>query len=504
MAMELSNVVILYPPQLEHMAKELQNTLGVQALICTTNVAAVPADASPDGSTAGIFFDAFPCASGELPNIRVHGALAGKDVVLLMSQDEELLAPSSWSQLSLLLFLQSFVVPHPIAEHAKEKFKDSVPTGAFDMSSVRSLRVVLPWMRQCRSERTVRWARQADDTEPWTNTMPHGEWLDVPAAQTFAMLLSADPMPPPGGVRAPRAPPPPPKWLLTLDIHDDLRPLDDPLACVEGALLGSGKWANPRVAYNLLDGTGTYFASVTHSFLVRTFRPACAACLASTFVVFPDPGAYVRFSGMFANALQLPTDRVLYIEKSRVGLEVVQSAALFYQSTSGAKTARASLPDGAYVLVADDIYGSGSTFWAPATTVRAHFEGTGTVVGFITHFNAQYNPATVAAFVARLYGDAAPCDYSFFYTSDSVPNATRWLTEEVATRVAAGQPRLVEIVPCAPVVAEWLQGTFRASPWPRAAHQAAAKYLPLALAAAAGALATAALVWVGGARRSSA
>ena len=53
---------------------------------------------------------------------------------------------------------------------------------------------------------------------------------------------------------------------------------------VEGALLGSGKWANPRVAYNLLDGTGTYFASVTHSFLVRTFRPACAACLASTFV----------------------------------------------------------------------------------------------------------------------------------------------------------------------------------------------------------------------------
>ena len=206
-------------------------------------------------------------------------------------------------------------------------------------------------------------------------------------------------MPPPGGVRAPRAPPPPPKWLLTLDIHDDLRPLDDPLACVEGALLGSGKWANPRVAYNLLDGTGTYFASVTHSFLVRTFRPACAACLASTFVVFPDAGAYVRFSGMFANALQLPTDRVLYIEKSRVGLEVVQSAALFYQAPAAPRP-RVRPCRTAHTSSSPMISRKWSTFWARHG--RAHFEGTGTVVGFITHFNAQYNPATVAAFVARL------------------------------------------------------------------------------------------------------
>ena len=55
-------------------------------------------------------------------------------------------------------------MPHPIAEHAKEKFKDSVPTGA-DMSSVRSLRVVL-LDAPVSLERTVRWARQADNTEP--------------------------------------------------------------------------------------------------------------------------------------------------------------------------------------------------------------------------------------------------------------------------------------------------------------------------------------------------
>ena len=42
-----------------------------------------------DGSAR--IFDALPCANGELPNSGAR--LAGKDVVLLMSQDEELLAP---------------------------------------------------------------------------------------------------------------------------------------------------------------------------------------------------------------------------------------------------------------------------------------------------------------------------------------------------------------------------------------------------------------------------
>lgn len=402
-----------------------------------------------------------------------------------MSQD-------TFSQLSLLYWLQRFAAPKPLAAYAKSKWRDTVPDGAFEMASVRSLRVVVPWYRHCGMERTQRWARQADEGSPWTNSKPDGEWLDVPTAQSFAMLLSADPPPTPGGVVA--SPPLPPKQLLILDLHDDLHEGLDGRPVVEHTLNSTAKWANTQTAYNLLEGRGTYFASMVLHFLQTIYKPQHAHSLATAFVAFPDKGAWKRYHGMVGVTLGLPPERILFLEKSRVGTQVTQSTVLFYIGEDGVQRQReARLPDGCRVLIIDDFIMGGSSLWPTPAVVKQFLSGRATIDCFLSHFICLYQKAKVEWFVAKLYGDEALCDLDHFYTTDSVACSTRWLSELVAAREAKGQPRLVTIVPCAPVIAAWIQTTQDGMLRKQSVQLRAvklAKLAPLAIAAAVGALVT--------------
>ena len=89
-------------------------------------------------------------------------------------------------------------------------------------------------------------------------------------------------------------------------------------------------------------------------------------------------------------------------------------------------------------------------------------------------------------------------DLGHFYTTDSVACSTRWLAELVAAREAKGQPRQVTIVPCAPVIAAWIQTTQDVVLRKQSAVQLPAiklaKLAPLAIAAAVGALMTMAVM----------
>ena len=82
-------------------------------------------------------------------------------------------ARGSFEQLSVLLFLQRFNVPHALEAYARDKWKATMADGAYDECSVASLTVVVPWYRHCQMERTCRWAVDAERAR-WYNGEPHG------------------------------------------------------------------------------------------------------------------------------------------------------------------------------------------------------------------------------------------------------------------------------------------------------------------------------------------
>jgi phosphoribosylpyrophosphate synthetase len=437
--------VVLYPSRCAAFGKALAAALGVPASACTDNIVAEPA-----GADTVICWDSFPSASSEKdPDIKVRvDALIGKHVILILSQDD---TSSAFAQLSLLLWLQRFYVPTPDEAAAKGKWKGTIGAGSFEVTSVGALTVVIPWFRYCQMERSQRWTYTAGAEKPWSNAGASGPFVDVASAHTYAALLSAEPPPPPGPESLEAPPPPPPKEIVFVDIHDDL----DGKPIVEQMLSKSGKWANPIVDYDLVHGQGTYFTSAFAHFLAHTYK---SADLGTTFVVFPDGGAYQRFHTMVEARLKgIAPDHVLYIEKNRVGTVVKQGGALLYHTPDGGTATRESLPTGSTILIPDDFTNSGSTLFGGASIVRKHVQGTCKVGAFVTHFVAKYERAVVDKFVATLYSEGgAASDLNEFFTTDSIVMTTTWLAEEAKKRVAGGQPERVMIAPLAPVLAEWL------------------------------------------------
>lgn len=253
---------ILYPEGLGGLAESLARRLGAELTLCTSRIA----------DQAAMVAEAFP--SGD-PNVKLSiEAIRDRHVVLLMSQDA---VTPIFEQLSVLLFLQRFTVPHALDEYAAGKWKQSVADGRFDVCSAASITVVIPWYRFCQMERTCRWTVKDGK---WYNGDANGGYVDVPTAHTFASLLSAEPAE--GSLAVP-------KQLLMIDLHeyeDLVRTLD-----------ASNRWDNKPTPFDPIRGSGTYMVSAFDYFLSNTFLPTLRD-VAASFVVFPDFGAHRRFYTM--------------------------------------------------------------------------------------------------------------------------------------------------------------------------------------------------------------
>ena len=127
---------ILYAPGLEEMALGIAAEIdGAGPVLCTSDLlgSGVPVE------RAGLCWEAFP--SGD-PNLKLRvAAVRDKHVVLIMNHDTLHL----FEQLAVLLFLQRFNVPHPLPAYADGKWKATMRDGAYDVCSVASLTVVVPW-----------------------------------------------------------------------------------------------------------------------------------------------------------------------------------------------------------------------------------------------------------------------------------------------------------------------------------------------------------------------
>ena len=321
---------VLHAPNLESLAQDIASQLeGTVPVLCTSGL--LPS------SQTGLCWDAFP--SGD-PNIKVRiDTVRDKHVVLVMNHDTMHL----FEQMAVLLFLQRFNVPHADAEYANGAWKRTISDGKYDECSVAGLTVIVPWYRHCQMERTSRWT--LTDQNKWDNGKPDGEFLDVPTAQSFAAMLSSLPIP---GHR-----PAPPQQLLLIDIHE----YDD----LEITLDSSHRWANRKRPYDFDRGTGTYFASAFEHFLKHVLHGRLTNG-GSSFVVFPDKGAHRRFYTMVRTALggEIALSNILWIEKSRVGADIVQADHFLYLDEQQApQRTDAKFPDGARVLIADDFTNSG-------------------------------------------------------------------------------------------------------------------------------------------------
>ena len=246
---EHGDYTVLYLPGLEKMALGLAEELGDSLpVLCTDELATVQ-----NHEEMGMAWERFPSGDPDL-KLRVD-FIKDRHVVLLMNHDTVHL----FEQLAVILFLQRFNVPHALDEYAKGKWKRTMADGKYDVCSVASLTIIVPWYRHCQMERTSRWT--VAEGGKWYNGKPAGEFVDVPTAQSFAAMLSALPIP--GTLTLP------PQRLLLLDIHE----YED----LEVTLNSTKRWANELKAYDPVHGVGTYFASPFDRFLSTVMQPLLAS-----------------------------------------------------------------------------------------------------------------------------------------------------------------------------------------------------------------------------------
>lgn len=379
--------VVIASPSLEPMASTLRRRLGCEKY------------AEEDGPT--IELDKFK--SGD-PNIKFHWQrIVGRKVIFLfdtVNQDR------LFEQLALLQALQGFAVPD--GENKKDKWKTYVESGGYSWGRASHVTVIVPWYRPCQMERMSRW--QLVDGK-WQNSDANGLWLDVPTAQYMARLLSTPgSVPPlPGPNAALDGMPLHPLWrppleILFVELHEEI-PVKHAVSDL-GAVVRTERF----VPY----------------FLEKFKTKEGYAGPASTYVLFPDRGAYVRYVEAVNKKLKLDLDHILFIKKTRVGESVEQAQQIFYDiDKDGGLGHKTSFLPTDTVLIIDDFTNSGSTLFGAVNLAEKMVEGGKLNVSiFVSHLVAAYDPKVVEGLLKKLHGLGPQCK---FFTTNTIPVTTEIL-----------------------------------------------------------------------------
>lgn len=194
---------ILYAPGMETLARELRDTLDLPLALCTSEVSVTELVERDFLHRGNVCWDRFP---SDDPNVKLRvDCIRDKHIIFLMNMEQPKLL---FDQLSVLLFLQRFVLPEPDQKQADEKWKRTIKDSAYDTCSVKSIRIIVPWCRYCQMERTCRWTILGDK---WFNGDPAGAFVDVPTLLSLVELLAAAPS---GSAQ------PVQRRILFIDIHE--------------------------------------------------------------------------------------------------------------------------------------------------------------------------------------------------------------------------------------------------------------------------------------------
>ena len=183
-------------------------------------------------------------------------------------------------------------------------------------------------------------------------------------------------------------------------------------------------WSSRRTTYNIDTGKGPYFDSSLRVFLEEKLGEYCLC-------VFPDEGAFRRFSPMVKNINEEAI--VAYLPKTRNGGDVQSSTFLRtsvveqqegnnYEHENVSELIRKITHAKKKAIIIDDFTNSGSTLFKAADTLSAEFEDVD-FDAYVTHFVAQYNEEKIKGFITRFKISSLKS----FHMTDSVAFSTNIL-----------------------------------------------------------------------------
>jgi len=341
--------------------------------------------------------------------------IVGRKIVFLFDTVDQ---NRLFEQLALLQAFQGFAVPD--AEDHSNQWKTYVHSGTYSWGRASQITVVLPWYRPCQMERTSRWAIKDGK---WTNQDQNGHWLDVPTALYYARLLSTPgSVPPlPGPSKALDGMPLSPLWrppleLLFVELHEEV-----------------------PVSHSVSDlGATIRMERFVPYFLEKYKGMPKYPGKTNMFILFPDRGAFDRYSAAVDNVLKLDYDHVLYIKKTRVGEKTEAEPKLFYQGPSD--LGNKELFDAKdHVLIIDDFTNSGGTLFNAVNLVRAMAKSSGDtaiedmrVTIFVSHLVALYDRDVLNSLLKKLHDLGENVK---FLTTNTIPSMTNLVKDDPQVEV---------------------------------------------------------------------
>jgi len=156
------------------------------------------------------------------------------------------------------------------------------------------------------------------------------------------------------------------------------------------------------------------------------------------FILFPDRGAFDRYSAAVDNVLKLDYDHVLYIKKTRVGEKTEAEPKLFYQGPSD--LGNKELFDAKdHVLIIDDFTNSGGTLFNAVNLVRAMAKSSGDtaiedmrVTIFVSHLVALYDRDVLNSLLKKLHDLGENVK---FLTTNTIPSMTNLVKDDPQVEV---------------------------------------------------------------------
>jgi len=153
------------------------------------------------------------------------------------------------------------------------------------------------------------------------------------------------------------------------------------------------------------------------------------------YVLFPDHGAFDRYSSAVTDRLSLDHDHILFIQKTRVGEKITQEQKLFFENAKGEPLGeKHSFVSTDHVLIIDDFTNSGGTLFGAVNLCNKMCEsGCPQVAIFVSHLVATYDPKQVEAIKEKLHDMGPTCK---LFTTNSIPLTTELLKDSPQVEVA--------------------------------------------------------------------
>jgi len=164
------------------------------------------------------------------------------------------------------------------------------------------------------------------------------------------------------------------------------------------------------------------------------------------YILFPDRGAFTRYSESAKEVLSLDNDHIIFIEKTRVGEQTSIVQKLFYEQGEGQPLGeKTTFKSTDHILIVDDFTNSGGTLFGAVDLVNNLTTGeeTPAVDIYVSHIVATYDQKVVSSIKEKLHAMGPKCR---LFCTNSIPMTTDLLKDDPQIEVVDISDFLADIV----------------------------------------------------------